>query len=284
MATETITVAKLARVQDVDFVNRFNGGIQRLLALLGVTESIQMAPGTQLKIYKTSGTLKSGAVPEGAEIPLSEYQNPLLKTITVEFDKWRKQTTLEAITKRGYTQAVTQTDNAMIRDIQRGIRQSIFDFLATGLAFATGESFQKTLANAWGALEVSFEDDSASPVYFVNPLDIAEYLGSAAISLQTTFGFSYVENFLGLGTVIIDSKVPKDTVYATARENINVYHADISSAEGFEMYSDEVGLVGINHSAVYNNVTYETVAVSALTIFPEYADRIIIAKIEPETP
>jgi LPXTG-motif cell wall-anchored protein len=49
----------------------------------------------------------------------------------------------------------------------------------------------------------------------MNPLDVADYLATANITLQTAFGMTYVENFLGLGTVIFNSSVPKGKVYAT---------------------------------------------------------------------
>lgn len=279
MAANTVKVADLAKVQDVDFVNKFNGGIKKLLEVLGVSESIVMAPGTQLKIYKTSGTLVSGAVAEGEDIPLSKYDNKLDRTITVDFEKWRKQTTLEAVAKRGYGQAVTKTDDKMLRDIQKGIRSGIFNFLATGTGTATGSNFQKALANSWGKLSTVFEDDDATPVYFVNPMTIASYLGSAQVTLQTAFGFSYIENFLGLGTVVMASNIAESKVIATAKENINVYHANCSGIDGFDYYSDETGLVGIHHDPTYNNACYETYAVSALTLFPEFLDRIIVGTI-----
>lgn len=62
-------------------------------------------------------------------------------------------------------------------------------------------SLQAVLAASWGQLQVKFEDDAAEPVHFVNPLDIADYLKAANISVQTAFGMNYVQDFLGLGTV-----------------------------------------------------------------------------------
>lgn len=269
------TFADLARVQDVEFVNRFNGNINKLMEVLGIVQPITMAPGTQLKIYKTSGTLQTAAVAEGDTIPLSAYKNELAATPAITYGKYRKATSMEAIQSRGYDQAVTATDNKMVRDIQKGIRTSIYAFLGTGTGTATGTTFQKALANAWAALDVKFEDDDATPVYFVNPLDIADYLGTAAVTLQTAFGFSYIENFLGLGTVIVASDVPAKSIYATAKENINLYNADLAGLTGFEMYSDETGLIAVAHDAVLKNATLETVAYTGIGLFPEYLDRIV---------
>lgn len=276
-----IKVSDLAKVQDVEFVHRFNGGINKLMKVLGITQPIKMAPGTLLKSYKTSGKLETGSsIGEGETIPLSKYQTEPDKTYELDFDKWRKQTSMEAISKRGYVQAVTETDNKMVRDVQKGIRKNIFDFLASGTGVSTGDTFQRAIANSWGKLNVAFEDDDATPVYFVNPMDIADYLGGASVTLQTAFGFSYIENFLGLGTVLVDSYVPETKVITTAQENINLYYADPSEIEGFEFYGDETGLIGVHHDTEYSNVTYETVATSALLLFPEYFDRIIVSSIE----
>lgn len=279
MAENTIKVADLAKVQDIEFVNKFNGGVAKLLEVLGKTESIKMALGTQIKVYKTAGTLQSGTVAEGEEIPLSKYTNELAATYALDFEKWRKQTTMEAVAKRGYEQAVSDTDEKMVRDIQKGIRKNIFDFLATGTGSATGATFQQALAQAWGQVSVKFEDDDATPIFFVNPLDVADYLGTAQVSMQTVFGFSYIKNFLGLGDVVIISNVPEGKVYATAKENINVYSADCAEIEGFAFYGDETGLIGVHHDTEYKNTTLETVAVSAIKVFPEYLDRIIVSTI-----
>ena len=274
-----ITYADLAQVQNVEFVNKFDGNINKLMQVLGILQPITMAPGTQLNIYKTSGTLKTAAVAEGDEIPLSKYSNVLAASPVLTFGKYRKATSIEAIQKRGYDQAVTGTDNKMVRDIQKGIRSSIYTFLATGTGTATGTTFQIALANAWAALQTKFEDDDATPIYFVNPLDIAGYLGTAAVTLQTAFGFSYIENFLGLGTVIVASNVPQKTVYATAQENLNLYNADLTGLDGFDMYSDETGYIAVAHDTVLKNATLETIAYTGLGLFPEYLDRIVKATV-----
>ena len=96
--------------------------------------------------------------------------------------------------------------------MQKAIRTDLFTFLATGTGEAGGADMQSTLAQAWGQLQVKFEDDAIQAVYFVNPLDIADYLGAAQISTQTAFGMTYVEDFLGLGTVIMNASVPKGKI------------------------------------------------------------------------
>ena len=70
--TNVIKAAQMAKVREVDFVRRFQGNIlPQLIKLLGVTRKIPMIDGTTLYYYTTTGTLESGAVPEGEIIPLS---------------------------------------------------------------------------------------------------------------------------------------------------------------------------------------------------------------------
>ena len=79
---------------------------------------------------------------------------------------------------------------------------------------------------------------------FMNPLDVADYLTKAQITLQTAFGMTYVENFLGLGTVIFDSKVPKGTIYATAKDNIVLYYIPVNGADLGEAFEPIIFLGG----------------------------------------
>ncbi len=278
-ADKTVTVAKLAKVQDIEFASKFAQNIESLMKMLGVTDLIPVVPGTTLKMYKTTGTLEDGTVAEGAEIPLSEYKTEVVKTVEPKLEKWRKKTTLEAIMRRGYDQAVTSTDTAMMYDIQGKIQSGFTAFLASGTGSATGTSLQGALAQTWGQLQKLYGKTHATPVYFVSVLDVADYLAGASVSTQTAFGMTYLENFLGLGNCIALPDLEKGSVYGTATENINGYFMDPSSAEGFDFYSDETGLVGVHHDTHYTNASLETVAVSGVTFFAEYADRIVKATI-----
>ena len=201
MAAENNLITKndLVRVRETEFVNMFGYSIKKLMEALGVTRKIAKQAGTVLKSYKATGTLEDGIVAEGEVIPLSKYRTEPVTYKEITLKKWRKATSAEAIIDRGYDQAVDMTTDAMLKDVQKGIRKGFFDFLATGTGAATGSGLQAVLANAWGQLQVLFEDDEIEAVYFVNPLDIADYLGKANITTQTAFGMTYVEDFLGLG-------------------------------------------------------------------------------------
>ena len=194
MTEGTTKNANLTKVQDVDFSLRFGYSVKKLIEALGITRKLPKTAGTVLKVYKVTGTLKDGTVAEGETIPLSEYKTTYDPIGEVTLDKYRKETTAEAISGKGYKQAVIDTDQKMLQDIQRGIRKNFFNFLATGTAAATGIGLQATLAQCWGQLQVLFEDDTIESVYMLNPLDVADYIATAQVSTQTAFGMTYIEN------------------------------------------------------------------------------------------
>lgn len=280
--TNTIMQADIARVRMVDFNLQFTGSLRKFIEALGVTRKIAVQEGAALKQLKVTGTLESGNVAEGELIPLSKYETEEVNVGEVKLNKWRKGTTAEAILKGGYDQAVGATTDKMLKDIQKGIRKSLFDFMAEGTGEASGATLQPALANAWGKLAVLFEDDAVETVYFLNPLDVADYLGTATIDMQTVFGMNYVENFLGLGTVFFNSSVPKGKFYATAKENIVTYFINIASGEiggAFDLTADETGYIGINEYPDKDTARVIDLVMSGVTFFPERADGIIVGTI-----
>ena len=284
MAAETNTImsADLAYAREVEFAFKFNGGIRKLLEVIGTTRIIPKVAGTVLKAYKATGTLQDGNVAEGELIPLSKYVTEPVTLAEIVLKKWRKQTTAEAIIEKGRDQAVLQTNDAMLKDVQKGIRADFFSFLATGTGVATGATFQSTLAQAWGQLQVLFEDDDIDAVYFMNPLDVADYLATANISLQTAFGMTYVKDFLGLGTVIFNSGVPKGKIYATAAENVVLYYIPTNSGdmgETFDFVTDETGFIGINETPDHDHMTVKNTVASGVVLFAERLDGVVVGTI-----
>lgn len=272
----------LARVREIDFVNLFVGGIKKFMEILGTTRMIPKTAGTVLKAYKAVGTLEDGNVPEGETIPLSKYKTEPVDFGEITLKKWRKETTAEAIIEKGYDQAVDMTTTLMLKDVVATIRNAFFTFLATGTAAAVGATFQVALAQAWGQLQVKFENDAIESVYFMNPLDVADYLASASITLQTVFGMTYVENFLGLGTVFFTSAVPKGKIFATAKDNVVCYFIPVNGAdlgEAFDFTSDDTGLISIHEEADYSNMTAADTVVNGVLFFPERLDGIVVASI-----
>lgn len=286
MAAETnvIKKAQIAKVRELDYAQLFGENINGLIKMLGITRKIPVTAGTALKVLKTTGTLESGIVAEGDIIPLSQYQTTWTTVAEATLSKWRKATTAEAILKGGFDQAVNATDKKMILDIQKGIRTQLITFLGTGTGEASGTGLQAALADAWGQLQVAFEDDDVETVYFLNPQDVADYLGTANITVQSAFGFSYVENFLGLGTVVMTGAVEKGSFYATAKDNLVLYYVDANGADGlgdaFDFTTDaETGFVGIHEDTNYTRMQSETVAICGITIFAEMPDGVIVGEI-----
>lgn len=284
MAVETNTIMQedLARVRMADFNLQFTGSVRKLIEALGVTRKIAVQEGAALKQLKVIGTLQSGNVAEGELIPLSHYETEEVTVGEVKLNKWRKGTTAEAILKSGYDQAVGATTDKMVKDIQKTIRGNLFTFMATGTGEASGASLQPALANAWGKLAVLFEDDAVETVYFLNPLDVAEYLGTAQIEMQTVFGMTYIKNFLGLGDVFLNSSVPQGKFYATAKENIVTYFVNVGAGDikaAFKLTTDETGYIGINEYPDNDTARVMDLVMSGVTFFPERQDGIVVGTI-----
>lgn len=280
--TNLTTADKMKKVREVDFVNQFqHKSFKKLLEVLGVTRKIPMMEGTTLYYYTTTGTLQDGNVAEGEIIPLSQYKTDKTAVGEITLKKWRKSTSAEAIMKSGYNAAVVDTDNALLRDVQVSIRTNLFNYMngaITGSTTVAGKDLQTALANAWAQLQVKFEDDTAEPVYFLNPLDAAEYLASASITTQTAFGMNYIEDFLGLGTVIMSAHVTQGTFLATAKQNLILYYLTMSGdvARSFDLTADELGLIGINSgNADKTRATVETLIMSGIQILVEYAGGVV---------
>lgn len=266
----------------LDFATRFHQNINELKDILGITNMIPMRAGDQIKIYKTEVTKVGAQVGEGETIPLSKATIKLAKTITINMEKYRKATSIESIQKRGYEGAVNKTDKALVQQLQKGYKSTFFELLEDGTASASGKSFQDAIAQAWGKLSEIYEDESVEAVYFVNSLDLADYLGQKEITTQTAAGFTYIKDFLGLGTVIVSPSVTKGSIKATAKENLNGAYIDVATGEiskAFTFTTDETGYIGMLHSPKTDNATLETLLVGGVLFWVERLDGIVISEI-----
>lgn len=280
--TGLITQDKMKKAREVDFVLQFqHNSLAKLLEVLGVTRRIPMMEGTTLYYYKTTGELRDGSVPEGEIIPLSEYKTEKIPVGEIALKKWRKAASAEAIKKSGYEAAVRDTDAALLRDVQSTVRGDMFGYMNGAIAGSTpvsGSGLQAALAAAWGQLQVKFEDDTAEPVYFINPLDISEYLANANVTTQTVFGMNYIEDFLGLGTVIVSSRVTKGTFLATAKQNLIMYYLTMNGdiAATFGLTADELGFIGISSgNPNKERAQAETLVMCGIQILVEYAEGVV---------
>lgn len=277
-----VTATDMKKVREVDFVSQFtHNSLAKLVEVLGVTRKIPMAEGTTMYVYTVTGTAGTGVVPEGEVIPLSKYTTAKTAVGEITLHKWRKAVSAEAIVKSGYNAAVRDTDSALLRDVQKGVRSDLFGFLNGTIASsvtASGTGLQAALADAWGKLQIAFEDDTAEAVYFVNPTDVSAYLGNANITVQTAFGMNYIENFLGLGTVIMSSRVTAGTFVATAKQNLIMYFITMNGdlAAAFQLTADELGLIGIKSG--YQNeerAQIESLVMDGIQFLVEYAAGVV---------
>ena len=295
--TNLIKAAQMRKVREVDFVEQFGGNIlPKLMEALGVTRKIPMQEGTTMYVYKTTGQLaNNGVVPEGEIIPLSQYERTKDAVGEITLKKWRKAASAESIKKSGYQEAVVETDRKLLNDVQKGIRTDFFTFLSGIVQPAqgtegqsgyvppvgvtvTGDTLQEVLAQSWGQLQVLFEDDAIQAVHFINPLTIADYLGTAQVTMQTAFGMNYIEDFLGLGTVVMNSNIAQDVVYSTAQDNLILYYLTMNGdvANAFELTADETGYIGIKSG--YQNeerAQIESLIMSGIQLLVEYADGVV---------
>lgn len=291
MAAEenVIKQVDLAKVQSVDFVNRFGENLSKLTEALGVTRKIPVTAGMQLKRYKSADvTLAGGTVAEGEIIPLSKVVTKPAEAVEMEIKKYRKAVTAEAIQKSGYEHAVAETDEALLRELQKGVRTDLFSFITTSAkaTVAYDHGLQGAIATAWGQIQTKFEDDAAETLAFVNPIDVAKYQGSANITMQKEFGMNFVEGFLD-AKVITNTSVPPGTIYATAAENIVLAYIPMSASEvarAFNLTSDQTGFIGMVHSPQEDRATIQSLVMSGLTLFTEREDGLVKVVITEEEP
>ena len=269
-------LAVQALAQEVNAIAKFESDLHNLLVLLNKEDVNVMAPGTALKIYKTSGSLSTSVVAEKALIPDSAITTDNGSLVELTFGKYRNLVSIEKIAKQGYDVAVGASTASMVKQAQAKARASIVSGMdVTGVVTAEAATFQAKIAKAAGKIAAAFEDEAYTPILFVNPEDAFDYLGTANITVQTAFGISYIANFMGLGNVVLDSNVTAGTVFGTACENLDVVAADVTKIEGMELQTDESGIIAIHVGAKYENGAIETVVYSGLKALPVFADRVV---------
>jgi hypothetical protein len=285
--TNAITTQQMKKVREVDFVTQFShNSLAKLLEVLGVTRKIPMMEGTTMYVYSVKGTLQSGNVAEGEIIPLTKVERKLARTIELGLNTYRRNTTHKAIQASGRDVAINKTDEKLLSGIQKDIKKNFYDVLLAGTGKAAGVGFQGTLAASWAELRKFHEDEDVTPIYFVSVDDVAGYIGGTAADMAQAFGLSYLENFLGLGTVIVSPRITKGKVVAVAKENLHGAYVPANSgdvARSFGLTADSTGLVGITHSIKTENATIDTLAMSGTVFYPEMLDGVIVGTIGDAT-
>lgn len=270
---DTITTQDIAPEISIDLAYGLKDSVRKLREALGVTSMRRMESGSTIKVYKTTKVNSPEQVGEGEVVPLTKFQRKLAQTINVVLKKYRKSTSGEAIQTDGFNHSVNETDQKMISEIGKEIKQAFFTTINAGTGTATaGATLQAACAQLWAAIQAGFEDIEVEgqTVFFVNPLDAAAYLGSAQITVQEAFGLQYIKNFLGMGTLIISKEIAQGAPVATVSDNLKgAYVAADGELSVFGYSFDDTGLIGVNHSVASDRVSIDTNAISGVKFYAE---------------
>lgn len=275
--------------REIDFVTRFERNWQHLRDILGIMRPIKKQPGAVLKSKYAEGTLQSGKVAEGEEIPYSKFTVKEKTYAEMTIEKYAKAVSIEAIKDHGYENAVQMTDDEFLFQLQTNVTERFYDYLKTGTLTFTETTFQMALAMAKGRVENKFKQmhrNATGVVGFVNILDVYEYIGAAEISIQNQFGFQYMKDFMGFNTIFLlsDSEIPRGQVIATPVENIVLYYVDPNESDFARAglvytVSGETNLIGFHTQGNYHTAVSEAFAIMGLTLFAEYIDAIAVGTI-----
>lgn len=279
-----IKTPDMGDVQAKDFVERFSESITKLTQALSTTRPQAMTQGNTIQMYKfTTDMAATTTVAEGEDIPLSGVKRVKDRTFTVGFEKARKAVSIEEVQRVGYDMAVLQSDKRILKEIQKNVRKSFFDFLATAPTDLKAQGgLQNAIAQSVGKLQVLFDDDAVETIVFINPMDAAKYLGAADITngASVGFGLTLLNNFLGGVTLIMNSSVPENTFYATVKDNINLMYLDTNGEsrklfENKSITTDETGLIALVRDDNTTNLTNQSTLYWGIKIFPEVANGVI---------
>lgn len=297
MAVETITTPRgslpnayeSVTAREIDFVSRFSQNWDALKALLGIMRPIRKAPGTQLVSYTAKVTLEDGAVPAGAVIPYSKYTLKKVAHDDLTLEKYAKAVPIEDVDKYGAALAVQKSDDAFLHELQSNVMTRFFTFLNTGSLTSNEATWQRALAMAKGNVINKFNSlhkTVSNVVGFANVLDFYSYLGDATITVQTQFGLSYVQNFMGYSTLFLLSApdIAQGTVIAVPVENIDMYYADPGDSEYAQLglnytVQGETNLIGFHANGNYSTAVGESFALMGIALWAEYLDGIAVVTV-----
>ena len=275
-----------AIAREIDFVTRFGDNWDSLQEILGIMRPIRKAPGSQLISYIASVDLEDGEVGEGEEIPYSLTTVEPVRYDDVELLKYAKAVSIEAVNKWGASIAVEKTDEAFLNELQGNVLDSFYTFLQTGTLTDNANNFQMGVALAVGKVKDKFKKmrkTATEIVVFVNTLDAYKYLGVAELTIQTSFGIDYVENFMG-ARLIMTSEIPEGKIIATPVENIDLYYVDPADGDFQQLglnytVQGETNLIGFHVNGNYNTAVGEVFALMGMKLWAEYLDGIAVVTI-----
>ena len=275
----------------IDFVTQFERNWLALQEVMGITRPIEKQNGTELTSKYAEGALQSGDVPEGAFIPRSHFTVKEKPYVKIKVEKYSKEVSIEAVAEHGYEAAVDMTDEDFLVQLQENVSDRFYAYLKTGTMTFEEKTFQMAFAMAMGKVKDKFKKmhrNVTGIAVFVNTLDLYAYLGSSEITIQSAFGFSYVENFLGAERTFISSEIPRGMMIATPLNNIVAYYVNPANSEFAKMglqytTSGVTNLIGFAVKGDYDRATSVSYALMGFTLFAEYIDAIAVVTINPNS-
>ena len=270
--------------REVDFVTRFADNWEALRNILGIMRPIRKTPGTQLITYTADVTLESGNVGPGNLIPYSKASITQAAKADLTIEKYAKAVPIEDVNQYGAEIAVEKSDDAFLNKLQNVVLGRFYTFLATGSLTGTAATWQAALAKAQGEVLNKFatmQKDVTEVVGFANILDAYDYLGAADITVQTQFGLTYIENFMGYRTLfLLPAKfIARNKVFATPVENLDLYYVDPGDSEFAKLglsytVQGETNLIGFHAQGNYSTAVGESFALMGMALWAEYLDGI----------
>ena len=285
----TMTADMQIEARKIDFVTRFALNWEHLRTILGIMRPIRKQPGAVLKSKKATLTLASGTVGEGEEIPYSKANIVEIPYAEMTVEKFAKAVSIESIKDHGYDVAVGMTDDAFLFELQDNVTARFYTYLNTGSLTASETTWQRALAMAKGNVVNKFKQmhrTCTEVVGFANVLDLYDYIGDAAITVQSAFGFQYIKDFMGYKVVFLlsDAEIARGKVIATPVENIALYYVDPGDSDfakaGLIYTTDGLtNLIGFHTQGNYNTAVSESFAIMGMTLFAEYLDAIAVVTV-----
>lgn len=276
--------------REIDFVTRFGKNWDALRKLLGIMRPIRKTPGTTLVSYNASIELESGSVDAGEVIPYSKSSVSKAAKSDLTLEKYAKAVPIEDVNQYGAAIAIEKTDDAFLNELQGKVLTRFYTFLKTGALTNVETTFQMGLAMARGLVIDKFNKlrrTVTDVVGFCNVLDAYAYLGSANITVQTAFGISYIENFMGYSTLFLmsDPDIPRNTIIALPVENIDLYYVDPGDSDFARLglnytVEGETNLIGFHANGNYSTAVGESFALMGMSLWAEYLDGIAVVTVE----
>lgn len=282
-------VTKIANItanpREIDFVTRFSTNWEALRTVLGISRPIRKQPGTKLVSYTASITLED-SVGEAAEIPYSTASVVESDYADLTIEKYLKGVSIEAVAKYGAEVAVQKTDEALLNTLQTNVMSRFYTKLANGSLTDTAGTLQMAIAKSIGLVKNEFQEMNKTitkVVTFVNTLDAYAYLGAANLTVQTSFGVDYIENFMG-ATIILTDKVESGTVISTPVDNLVCYYIDPADSDFARMglnytVAGDTNLIGVHADGNYRHAVGDMYALMGFVLWFEYTNGVSVVSV-----